>query len=237
MTKNRRQDAIGSLPDEYEKALCLLTKAIALILLVSVVSSCKTSHPVHSHKLNSAKLQDSVLMDSDGNKYAVKLLSDNNLWMTTNLKLTISGSYCYDNSPSNCDRYGRLYTWESAQKGCSLLGEGWRLPAKDEWQQLTKLYGGAAEDSTIIRKEAFKALLYTGASGFNALLGGGGEPDKDKYARLEAHGFYWTATEIDSSTAWYYNFAKGSQALYQQDGGEKPRAFSVRCVKHFDGVK
>jgi len=215
----------------------MFTKTITLILFVSVVASCRTSHQVHSHKLNSAKLQDSVLVDSEGNRYPLKVLSDNNLWMTTNLKLTISGSYCYDNTASNCERYGRLYTWESAKKGCSLLGEGRQLPTKDEWQQLTKLYGGDAEDSTIIRREAFKALLYTGGSGFNALLGGGGEPDKDKYARLEAHGFYWTATEIDSSTAWYYNFAKGSQALYQQDGGEKLRAFSVRCVKRIDGSK
>jgi hypothetical protein len=35
----------------------------------------------------------------------------------------------------------------------------------------------------------------------------------------------------------FYNFGKGSQALYQQDGGEKTRAFSVRCVKSIDSLK
>ena len=86
------------------------------------------------------------------------------------------------------------------------------------------------QDSTAIRKGAFKTLLSTGTSGFNALLGGGRDPN-GQYARLDAHGFYWTVTETDSATAKFYNFAKGSQTLYQQDEGEKVRAFSVRCVK------
>jgi hypothetical protein len=50
------------------------------------------------------------------------------------------------------------------------------------------------------------------------------------YARLGAHGFYWTATEINRSTAWFYNFGKGSALLNHHDG-EKERAFGVRCVR------
>jgi len=209
---------------------------IGMAILTTVAVSCRTSNQMHTVKTNSVKLHDSVLVDNDGNRYSVKILRDNNLWMTANLKLNIPGSYCYENTEENCERYGRLYTWESAKKGCSLLGEGWRLPAKDEWQRLTVLYGGIAEDSNATRKGAFKALLYTGTSGFNALLGGGRAPDS-QYSRLDAHGFYWTATESDSSTAWFYNFGKGSQALYQQDDGEKTRAFSVRCVKSIDTLK
>jgi hypothetical protein len=41
-------------------------------------------------------------------------------------------------------------------------------------------------------KAAYKALLIGGGSGFNALLGGG-RGEGGQYARLEAHGFYWTA--------------------------------------------
>jgi len=48
---------------------------------------------------------------------------------------------------------------------------------------------------------------------------------------LDAHGFYWTASEIDASQGWYYNFGKGGQALHRQDSGdEKTSAFSARCV-------
>lgn len=43
-----------------------------------------------------------------------------------------------------------------------------------------------------------------------------------KYARLNAHGFYWTSTEIDAMTAWNFNFGAGGRALHCQDGMEKP---------------
>jgi hypothetical protein len=62
------------------------------------------------------------------------------------------------------------------------------------------------------------------------LLGGGRSGDGE-YARLEAHGFYRTASAIDPVSAWSYNFGRGGQALHRQRGGEKNRAFSVRCVR------
>jgi uncharacterized protein (TIGR02145 family) len=173
---------------------------------------------------------DSTLVDKDGNRYPIKVLLDGKLWMIANLNAKIPNSYCYNDAKENCNRYGRLYTWESAEQGCKSLGEGWRLPTSDEWWQLATRYAGSMQDSTAIRKGSFKTLLSAGTSGFKALLGGGRDPD-GRYARLDAHGFYWTATETDSNTAKFYNFAKGSQALYQQDEGEKVRAFSVRCVK------
>jgi len=156
--------------------------------------------------------------------------------MTTNLKLNIPDSYCYDNADDNCERYGRLYTWEAAQNGCALLGEGWRLPTSAEWQQLAALYGGFTADSTESRKKAYSALTISGNSRFNAVLGGGRDLNGE-YGRLEAHGFYWTATENDSRTAWFSNFGKNSQSLYHQNGGEKTDAFAVRCIKNIDTLK
>jgi uncharacterized protein (TIGR02145 family) len=208
---------------------------IAMAVFITVAVSCSTNQ-MRLQKTISSRPNDTLLMDRDGNKYSIKIFTGNLLWMTTNLKLNIRGSYCYEDKAENCDLYGRLYTWESAQEGCSLLGEGWRLPTNDEWWQLSVLYGGVAADSNLIRKGAYKALLNTGTSGFNAVLGGGRTPDA-QYARLDAHGFYWIATESDSSKAWFSNFAKGSQSLYLQNDGEKPRAFSVRCVKKIDTLK
>jgi uncharacterized protein (TIGR02145 family) len=60
---------------------------------------------------------------------------------------------------------------------------------------------------------------------------GGGRDEGGQYARLEAHGFYWTATEDSQGTAVFYNFAKGQLALFRQDEGEKGQAFAVRCVE------
>lgn len=159
-----------------------------------------------------------------------KRMADGKQWTTHNLNVKTAASYCYDNAERNCSQYGRLYTWESAQRACPSLGMGWRLPADDEWRQLARRYGGGSQDSEDKGKASYQALLTGGRSGFNAVLGGGRD-EAGQYARGDAHGFYWTATEIDHGNAWYYNFGKGGLALHRQDGGEKPRAFSVRCIK------
>jgi len=48
-------------------------------------------------------------------------------------------SYCYDGKVENCKTYGRLYTWEAAQRACP---EGWHLPSDEEWYHLAFHFGG-----------------------------------------------------------------------------------------------
>ena len=159
-------------------------------------------------------------------------MADGKQWMTENLRLNIPGSYCYADSESNCRQYGRLYTWESAHRGCQSLGDGWRLPTDEDWRQVANQYGGVFDDSPDDRgREAYEALLLGGSSGFNALLSGGRSVDDGEYDDMEAHGFYWTATEDDSATAVFYNFGRGSLGLYRQSEGEKQMALAVRCVR------
>ena len=52
-----------------------------------------------------------MLVAKDGNKYPIKLLRDNKLWMNPNLKLIIPDSYCYNDTMKYCEHNGRLYTW------------------------------------------------------------------------------------------------------------------------------
>jgi uncharacterized protein (TIGR02145 family) len=165
-----------------------------------------------------------------GTVYAPKRMADGKEWMTRNVDVNLPESNCYDNLDANCGRYGRLYTWEQGREACRSLGDSWRLPTDDEWRQLARTYGGVSQDSEDKGKAAFKALFGPGSSGFQAVLGGG-RSGNGQYARLDAHGFYWTASEIDAGNSWYYNFGAGGQALHRQDGGEKRSAFSVRCVR------
>jgi len=165
--------------------------------------------------------QVSMLNDKEGNTYTTKSFPDNKIWMTENLKVDIPGSYCYEGKTENCERYGRLYTWTSAIKGCKALGGGWHLPTNKEWQQMASSFGGVWGDSRDSGRTAYTALTSGGTTGFNALFGGSRDPDS-VYRRMEAHGFYWTA--------WFYNFGKNGQMLNRHEG-EKGRAASVRCVR------
>ncbi len=158
-----------------------------------------------------------------------KRMADGKLWTTRNLNVNIVPSYCYQDAERHCRQFGRLYTWESARRACQSLGDGWRLPTNDEWRQLAKHYGGLREESDDRGKAAYEALLIGGSSGFNALLGGG-RSDDGQYARLAAHGFYWTASESEPGSAWLYNFGQGGQSLNRHSDGKKQMAISVRCV-------
>ena len=89
-------------------------------------------------------------------------MEDGKEWTTTNLNVDASASYCYDDAEPNCRRYGRMYTWESAQRVCQSLGGGWRLPTDDEWRQMAKRYGGVSNDSGDKGKAAFTALVSGG---------------------------------------------------------------------------
>jgi uncharacterized protein (TIGR02145 family) len=195
------------------------------VCVVSIVLSIAFGSAIASLERLSAQNQ-----KASGTTDSSKRMADGKLWTTHNLNVNTIPSYCYEDAERNCRQYGRLYTWESARRGCQSLGDGWRLPTDDEWRQIAKYYGGVSEDSDDRGKVAYKALLAGGSSGFNALLGGG-RSDDGQYARLEAHGFYWTASESDPASGWFYNFGRGGQALHRQSGGEKPQAFSVRCVR------
>lgn len=157
-------------------------------------------------------------------------MADGKDWTTVNLNVKASPSYCHDDAEANCRRYGRLYTWESAQRVCQSLGNGWRLPTDAEWRQMARHYGGVSDESADKGRAAYTALVIGGTSGFNAVLGGNRSVD-GQYARSEAHGVYWTASENDSKSAPFYNFGKGGQALHRQPQGEKQMAISVRCVR------
>ena len=163
--------------------------------------------------------------------FSFKRMPDGKEWTTDNLNVEADRSYCYEDAELNCRRYGRLYAWDSAQRGCHGLGEGWRLPTNDEWRELAKHHGGLREESNDSGKAAYTALLIGGSSGFNAVLGGSRVSDDERYARLEAHGFYWTASESGVTSAWFYNFGKGGISLNRHRDGNKQMAISVRCVR------
>ena len=60
--------------------------------------------------------------------------------MAENLNYETKDSYCYENDPANCEKYGRLSTWEAALNACP---PGWHLPSREEFETLVANVGGS----------------------------------------------------------------------------------------------
>ena len=55
-------------------------------------------------------------------------------WLAENMRYNVSGSLCPGGNSSNCDKYGRLYTWSAANN--SVCPSGWRLPTGSDFETL-----------------------------------------------------------------------------------------------------
>jgi hypothetical protein len=65
---------------------------VAISILLAASNSYGPLYSMHFTKIKMVELEDSLLVDRDGNRYSVRKMIDNNLWMTTNLKVNIPDS-------------------------------------------------------------------------------------------------------------------------------------------------
>lgn len=130
----------------------------------------------------------------DGKTYqTIKIGMD--VWMAENLNYrTGSGSWCYGDVSANCEKYGRLYTWETAKRVCPA---GWHLPSDREWTLLTGNLGGEDVSGTKMKSTSgWEEKEYNGTneSGFSGLPGG--ERDYDgTFSGIGIYGIWWSSTE------------------------------------------
>jgi len=110
-------------------------------------------------------------------------------WMARNLNYNASGSRCFDDAPSNCSKYGRLYDWNTAMTACP---PGWHLPSWAEWDVLVNNAGGSLYGKAY---ENLMAKSYGGEDkyGFAALMGGHYSNGFNFGGR---GGFWWTTEEL-----------------------------------------
>jgi uncharacterized protein (TIGR02145 family) len=168
----------------------------------------------------------------------------------------LTEKYCYDNNESNCDIYGGLYLWDemmdyqasdNGNPGTSegICPDGWHLATEAEWQNLEIFLG---MDPNTVLMEGWRGddeggqLKTTGttywlspntgatdAHGFSALPGGRRNVDGG-FQDLGIEARFWTATEGNTSNAWYRGLANAS-SLIGRNNVPKMTGRSVRCIK------
>lgn len=168
----------------------------------------------------------------DGKSYDIVQIGSQT-WMAENLNYEAEGSACPEGDKRNCSKYGRLYTWEVAQKVCP---EGWRLPDRADFEQLIASAGGMDFAGEKLKSTSgwFKKGNGSGEFSFNALPAGyrlgGSESAPGKFDGIGGYAHLWTATETPDGLAHYLLLDFSTKAAKLSAFG-KDEARSVRCVK------
>ena len=193
----------------------------ALQIPIQQSKAHKPPHPPAPEKKVEPKpepVDENVLLDArDGQEY--QIIEANGLWwMSQNLNFETPDSWCYELQDSDCDKWGRLYTWDAGMIACP---EGWHMPDDQEWMNLISYYGGI--------HYAGEHLKVGGGSDFNALMSG--YHDKEGFfGKGGVSSYYWSSTEQNKD---YASF-KGIYSQVDNVGTytyTKADGLSVRCVK------
>ena len=196
-----------------------------------------------------------TLTDSrDGQTYRTVKIGGQ-VWMAENLNYEAESSWCYDNAPANCAKYGRLYTWAAAMdsvgtwstngkecgytKTCSptypvrgVCPKGWHLPGIGEFfDELITVVGGSSTAGSKLKSATGWNDNGNGTDtySFSALPAGIRYSD-GSFSSVGKNATYWSSSANDSVTA--YNVA-----LFDYNDGAglgfsgKYSGISVRCLK------
>lgn len=159
----------------------------------------------------------------DGQVYKTLVL-EGRTWLAEDLKYEVPGepTFCYDDVPGNCKKYGRFYSWSSAQKACPA---GWRLSTYEDWRRLVMKLGGP--------RRALPHLMEGGKTGFNLQMSGE-RSTKGAWANLGQAVGHWTSTEADGQRAYSVisvAFSGEAPEIYYPKKDKVQSYFLCRCVK------
>lgn len=192
---------------------------------------------------------DTLLDQRDGQKYTTVKIG-NQCWMRENLNYMTGTSWCYNNLNSNCETYGRLYTWTTIMDGTpasnqvpsgvqGICPDGWHVPSDPEWCILTKYIDSSINCDTsgyngIDGATKMKSLWGwssggngTNESGFNALPGGC--MGIYHFDDLSLYSYHWSASDDYPGFALLIKLNYGLPKIGRYFS-LKNRGYSLRCV-------
>ncbi len=169
-------------------------------------------------------------------------------------------SFCYNNDPANCEKYGRLYTWAAAMDSVAVLGdsagfgcgyrvdcsptypvrgicpEGWHMPDTTEWFALKNFIEKQLGDTALVgyalksTSEWISNGIGSDTFGFKGLPAGYLNVKNLKFSSFQREAYFW------SSVAWDDEEGVNMSLEYDYPAFDdwrdfKYAAYSVRCVK------
>jgi uncharacterized protein (TIGR02145 family) len=142
------------------------------------------------------------------------------------LNYAAEGSKCYNNLDHNCETYGRLYNWATANAVCP---EGWHLPSDADWDALMTAVGGSSTAGTKLKATSGWNSSGNGTNDyrFSALPGGHVSSD-GSFRYVGSSGDWWNATEDNACCA---QVSEIHSSGYNHTENYKSSLLSVRCVK------
>ncbi len=153
----------------------------------------------------------------DNNVYKIVKIG-NKIWFAENLRYRCDDSWVYNNDLANEAKFGRLYSWNSANEACP---KGWHLPTKEEWGDM---YAKIGSSPYALQSTEYSSWQWPGAnngSNFSAVPSGlytGGD-----FIAINKEAYLGCATKC---YAWIIGF---DWARLERIGNGN--AFSIRCVK------
>lgn len=192
--------------------------------------------------------------DLDGNMYQTSRIGDQE-WMVENLRVTqysdtttidqitstaiwvglTTGAWCwYDNDNSYDVPCGKLYNGYAVNTN-KLCPTGWHVPSDGEWTTLTDYLGGLGAAGGKMKETGLSHwnatnVGATNESGFTALPGGN-RGSNGTFNFFGNYGYWWSATQIDATTAWSRYLAYNNDDVFSSSGSKR-FGLSVRCVKN-----
>lgn len=167
-------------------------------------------------------------------------------WMAENMKYyddSLDGkAVCYNDDPTNCDKYGYLYSQTISEK--TACPEGWELPSKTDWSDLKwhiiDLLGESTPTAVVLKsKDNWDGLDLIG---FNVLPAGYYNSSQGQYYGLNLSATYWTSSmyrDDKYNTAitdynWNVNFEDDYGNTDFDYGHFGRNYYPVRCIKEED---
>jgi len=162
----------------------------------------------------------------------------NQTWMGQNLNyLPTSGKFwCYTDKADSCNKYGRLYDWNTAMNGAvrasnnpsgvqGVCPAGWHLPSPAEWDELASTVGTANAGT----KLKAKAPDWNGTDdyGFTALISGGRYADGN-YFRTGS----WLTSFRELAYGPEIRFLRSDSTRMMGTNVDMEAGYGVRCVKN-----